>query len=82
MRRKLSVPGEPRRTERMQTMRAAIYHGVGDVRVEELHDPQPGPNDVVVEVAIAGICGTDFTEYNAKNVGAILPGRCFDSRRR
>jgi threonine dehydrogenase-like Zn-dependent dehydrogenase len=58
-------------------MKAAIYYGVGDVRVEEVPDPQPGPKDIVVEVVFAGICGTDISEYNIKNVGALMPGRRF-----
>lgn len=58
-------------------MKAAVYYGVGDVRIEELPEPQPGAKDIVVKVEFAGICGTDITEYNVKNVGAILPGRRF-----
>jgi len=58
-------------------MKAAIYQGVGDVKVADLPDPKPGPKDVVVKIALCGICGTDTTEYHFSNSGAILPGKQF-----
>lgn len=46
-------------------MRAAVYHGRGDVRVEET-DPRPvGPGDVEIAVAYCGLCGSDVHEYSA-----------------
>jgi (R,R)-butanediol dehydrogenase/meso-butanediol dehydrogenase/diacetyl reductase len=45
-------------------MRAAVYRGSGDIRVETVPDPgEPGPGEVVVEVARAAICGTDASEW-------------------
>jgi len=44
-------------------MRAAVYHGPGDVRVEEMPAPQPGPGEVVVKVLSCGLCGTDLAKY-------------------
>ncbi|ARV80157.1 2,3-butanediol dehydrogenase [Mycobacterium sp. 050128] len=46
-------------------MRAAVYHGSEDVRIEELPDPAPRAGEVAIEVARAGICGTDLHEYTA-----------------
>lgn len=40
-------------------MRALVYRGPGDVRVEAMPDPEPGPGEVLLEVTAAGICGTD-----------------------
>lgn len=40
-------------------MQAARLLGIGDIRMAEVAPPQPGPGEVVVEVAAAGICGTD-----------------------
>ncbi len=34
-------------------------HGPGDVRVDEVGPPDPGPRDAVVRVAACGICGSD-----------------------
>lgn len=43
-------------------MKAAIYPGHGKpIAVEELPDPQPGPDDVIIKVARCGICGTDLS---------------------
>lgn len=45
-------------------MKAARYHGPGDVRVEQTADPAgPGPGEVVIRVTRCGICGTDGHEY-------------------
>ena len=45
-------------------MRAAVWHGAGDVRVEGWPDPPPpGAGDAVVRVTRAAICGTDVAEY-------------------
>lgn len=41
-------------------MRAAVVKSVGEVRVENVDDPTPGPKDVVVQVAACGLCGTDL----------------------
>jgi len=40
-------------------MRALILHGAGDVRLEEVADPEPGPGEVVVAVEYAMTCATD-----------------------
>jgi threonine dehydrogenase-like Zn-dependent dehydrogenase len=42
-------------------MRQVRVHGPGDVRVDEVPEPDPGPADVVVRVAACGICGTDLS---------------------
>ncbi|MGA2836547.1 MAG: zinc-binding dehydrogenase [Acidimicrobiales bacterium] len=36
-------------------------HGPGDVRVDDVEPPDPGPRDAVVRVAACGICGSDRT---------------------
>jgi len=41
------------------TMRAAVFHGPGDVRVEEVARPQPGPGEAVIRITLTTICGTD-----------------------
>jgi L-iditol 2-dehydrogenase len=43
--------------------RAAVLHAVRDVRVEERPVPEPGPLDVLVEIAAVGVCGSDVHYY-------------------
>ncbi|GGN09243.1 zinc-binding dehydrogenase [Halarchaeum nitratireducens] len=45
-------------------MRAARYHGNRDVRVEDVAAPEPEADEVVVDVAACGICGSDLAEYS------------------
>lgn len=40
-------------------MRAAVLHGAGDLRIEEVPDPEPGPGELVLEVEAALTCATD-----------------------
>lgn len=45
-------------------MKAAVWHGRRDVRVENVNEPPPPPpGQVQVRVAWCGICGTDLHEY-------------------
>jgi 2-desacetyl-2-hydroxyethyl bacteriochlorophyllide A dehydrogenase len=44
-------------------MKAALFYGGRDIRVETLPDPQPGPCEVLVRVRAAGICGSDLHGY-------------------
>ncbi|EPD69540.1 zinc-dependent alcohol dehydrogenase [Streptomyces sp. HGB0020] len=45
-------------------MRAAVYHGPRDVRVTSVPEPRgPGRGEVMLRVALCGLCGTDGHEY-------------------
>lgn len=69
-------------------MRAAVFHGRGDVRVEEVPDAKVGPGDLLLKVAAVGICGTDAHEFDSGphmfpidhahpvsgHVGPMIPG--------
>jgi len=44
-------------------MKSAIFHGVGDVRVEHVENRSPGPGEVQVKIKYCGICGSDVHEY-------------------
>ncbi|MGE4277797.1 MAG: zinc-binding dehydrogenase [Lawsonibacter sp.] len=45
-------------------MKAARYHGLRDVRCEEIEKPSCGPDDALIRVSYAGICGSDLHIYN------------------
>ena len=42
------------------TMRAAVYRGINDVRVETVPVPEIGAGEILIKVAACGICGTDI----------------------
>jgi (R,R)-butanediol dehydrogenase/meso-butanediol dehydrogenase/diacetyl reductase len=45
-------------------MRAAVFYGDHDIRVEEVTGPDgPGPGEVLLRPSWCGICGTDLHEY-------------------
>jgi (R,R)-butanediol dehydrogenase/meso-butanediol dehydrogenase/diacetyl reductase len=45
-------------------MKAAVWHGRRDVRIEQFPDPPPpGRNEIRIRVDWCGICGTDLEEY-------------------
>src|SRR5258707_10443325 len=46
-------------------MRAAVFHGAGDVRIEAVAAPgEPGPGEVLIAPSMAAICGTDASEFS------------------
>jgi L-iditol 2-dehydrogenase len=46
------------------TMRAAVYRGVNDVRVETIPVPEIGAGEVLVKIHTCGICGTDLKKIH------------------
>lgn len=53
-------------------MRAAVFKGAGlPLQVEEIADPAPASDQLVVEVAYCGICGTDL--HSTREGPAMLP---------
>ena len=44
-------------------MKAVIFHGIRDLRVQEVADPRPGPREAKIRVKYCGICGSDLHEY-------------------
>jgi (R,R)-butanediol dehydrogenase/meso-butanediol dehydrogenase/diacetyl reductase len=44
-------------------MKMAVYHGIRDLRVEDVKEPKPGPKEVKIKVKYCGICGSDLHEY-------------------
>ncbi|MBW4041827.1 MAG: alcohol dehydrogenase catalytic domain-containing protein [Acidobacteria bacterium] len=46
-------------------MRAAVFHGDHDVRIEDVPPPQPAAGEVLLKVLRSGMCGTDATEWKA-----------------
>ena len=45
-------------------MRAVVYRGINDMRVETVPVPTIGPGELLVKVATCGICGTDLKKIH------------------
>ena len=46
-------------------MKAAVYYGKHDVRIEEVAQPARAQNEVLLRILRTGMCGTDATEWKA-----------------
>src|SRR5919197_2366124 len=60
-------------------MRALLVSEPGTYAVQEVPDPVPGPGEVLVEVAAAGICGSDLELLDGRRPAAyvrypVIPG--------
>jgi L-iditol 2-dehydrogenase len=44
-------------------VKAAVYHGAGDIRIEEREPRAPGPGEVLVEMRACGVCGSDLMDW-------------------
>lgn len=55
-------------------MRAAVFYGKHDLRVEETSDPDVRPRDVLIRVKACGVCGTDVHIYEGdKGAAEVTP---------
>src|SRR5215470_7378837 len=45
-------------------MKAVVYRGVNDVRLEQVPVPEIGPGEILVRVHTCGICGTDLKKIS------------------
>src|SRR5436190_20260908 len=55
-------------------MRAAIYRGTNDVRIEEVPVPEIGRNEILVKVEVCGVCPTDIKKIQ---YATVPPPRIF-----
>jgi alcohol dehydrogenase len=54
-------------------MKAALYHGAHDIRVEDVPDPSiADPRDAIVRISRSAICGSDLWFY--RGVSQLAPG--------
>lgn len=55
-------------------MRAAVYRGPDDLRIETVPVPQARANELLVKVAVCGVCPTDIKKIH---YGTVPPPRIF-----
>jgi threonine dehydrogenase-like Zn-dependent dehydrogenase len=56
----------------MATMKAVVFHGVNDIRVEDVPMPRPGAGEAVIRITATTICGTDV--HIVKGEYPVRPG--------
>jgi len=54
------------------TMKASVLVAPGDVRIEERPIPTPAADEVVVEIAAVGVCGSDVHYYREGRIGDFV----------
>ena len=57
----------------LDTMKAAVFRGPDQLRVEEVARPNPGPGEVLLSVVRCGICGTDSHIFRGNFPAPNLP---------
>ena len=63
-------------------MKAAVYHGKHDLRVEEVPEKELKDNEVMIQVKYCGVCGTDIHIFNGDGGSSavtppLIPGHEF-----
>ncbi len=55
-------------------MKAVVWHGVGDIRLEDVREPTiQDPNDAIIRITASAICGTDLHMVRGTLTG-MVPG--------
>jgi len=57
-----------------KNMKAVVYRGVDDLRVESVPVPRIGKNEILVQVAACGVCPTDIKKIHQ---GTQVPPRIY-----
>lgn len=55
-----------------QTMKCAVLHGIGDVRIEERPVPTLGPGEVLIKIMRVGVCGSDVHYFTHGRIGDFV----------
>jgi L-iditol 2-dehydrogenase len=56
----------------MAAMRVSVLHGVGRIALEDRDVPEPAADEVLVEVASVGVCGSDVHYYEHGRIGPYV----------
>ena len=52
--------------------RAAVLHGVDDLRVDDIPIPAPAPHEVLLAIRSVGICGSDIHYWKHGRIGSFV----------
>jgi 2-desacetyl-2-hydroxyethyl bacteriochlorophyllide A dehydrogenase len=54
-------------------MKAIVLEGPGHAAVKDVAEPRPGPDDVLLQVRMVGLCGSDLNSYRGRNPLVSFP---------
>ena len=54
-------------------MKAAVLYGANDIRIEDVPLPSLRGHEVLIEVKVCGICGSDLHAFKGKHPDYVLP---------
>lgn len=52
-------------------MHALVIHAPKDLRIENVDTPPPGADEVVIDIEVGGVCGSDLHYYNHGGFGPV-----------
>ncbi|MSP89679.1 MAG: L-idonate 5-dehydrogenase [Alphaproteobacteria bacterium] len=52
-------------------MRAVVIHAPKDLRIDDIAEVEPGPNEVRIRIGCGGICGSDLHYYHHGGFGTV-----------
>jgi L-iditol 2-dehydrogenase len=55
-------------------MKAAVYYGQQDIRIEETPTPRIGDDDILVQMKACGVCGSDLMDWYLKTRVPLVLG--------
>ena len=53
----------------MEKIKAAVMHGIDDVRIDEVDFPQLKEGEVLIKMKSVGVCGSDVHYYKHGKIG-------------
>ncbi|ODS36527.1 MAG: alcohol dehydrogenase [Candidatus Altiarchaeales archaeon WOR_SM1_79] len=53
-------------------MKAAVMHGIGDIRIESRAQPKPKLHEVLVQMRRVGVCASDIHYFNHGRIGDFV----------
>jgi len=56
----LILNNKHRKRNTLKTMKAAVLYAPGNLRIDDIPVPVPGPDEVLVKVSACGVCGSDI----------------------
>jgi len=60
---------------RPSTMKAAVLHGIHDLRIESRPVPKPKTGEALIRVRAVGVCGSEIHYYRDGRIGSVVVDR-------